>query len=455
MFRSLHGLSQSAFQGLRSRLTGYSQADYQDRRRSPHPPDSAEDGSPQAGTPTHAGSSPYDTPSARLEHQYRTKSIRDLVRRCTWFTSNLTPRRAENLARMSAAYVSGSLHASYWPPALKIDITPLCNLRCISCIHADPRQVPGLENQVFRASQRMPLERYEQILAEVGDHSSAVSLYYLGDPYLHPETDAMCRIAHDRGLNVHVSTNFSFALSDERIARIAHSGITHLTICVDGIDQRQYQRTRVGGNIDRVLDNLKRLCDYRRRVGIDDLTIEVQFIKFDHNLGTLEHARALFREWGVDRMTEFWGQLHNMADEDLYPSEIGLPHEARWRPTCFHPFSSMLIKYNGDVIPCCIHRQTSQYDRKQDPRVLGNVFETSVQEVWQSPAYQQIRHQVTDPQAAFSTRGSKQSFCYGCGRLFHNQPNQRKSRVHDRLARAFMESEAGGAQARHARDLEK
>ncbi len=47
----------------------------------------------------------------------------------------------------------------------------------------------------------------------------------------------MCGIARDANLNVHLSTNFSFRFTDERIRRIVDSGVSHLTVCVDGFFQ--------------------------------------------------------------------------------------------------------------------------------------------------------------------------------------------------------------------------
>src|SRR5437899_10698072 len=99
----------------------------------------------------------------------------------------------------------------------------------------------------------MSLTDYRRIIDEVGGHSLAVSLYYLGDPYAHPQADEFCRVAFDAGLNVHVSSNLSYRWSDRRIAEVARSGVTHLTACVDGATQDVYERNRVGGRLPWVL----------------------------------------------------------------------------------------------------------------------------------------------------------------------------------------------------------
>jgi hypothetical protein len=91
----------------------------------------------------------------------------------------------------------------------------------------------------------------------------------------------LCRMASEAGLNSHVGTNFSFMLSDQRIADIVTSGLTLLTVCVDDLSRETYGLTRVGGRYPRV---------------------EVQFIKFQHTVDELQLANRRSRALGVDQI---------------------------------------------------------------------------------------------------------------------------------------------------------
>ena len=55
----------------------------------------------------------------------------------------------------------------------------------------------------------MTVDQYQRIIDEIKGKSAAVSLYYLGDPLVHPDLDKMCRIAADAGLEVHLSARTS------------------------------------------------------------------------------------------------------------------------------------------------------------------------------------------------------------------------------------------------------
>jgi len=350
---------------------------------------------------------------------------RNTRRRQGWFMENLGPRKVSNMLSAVAEFSLKRERLSSWPVVVKIDISPLCNLSCTVCVHADPNGNPALEKQNFGSKDRMRVDQYRRIIDEIAGKSTAVSLYYLGDPLVHPDLDEMSRIAYDAGLNVHISTNFSFALNDDRIRQIVRSGLTHLTVCVDGLSQEKYQLTRVGGRIDRVLSNLERVCAYRAKLGQYYPQVEVQFIKFQHNVDELDAARRRFKGLGVDQVTDFWGALDNYTDGDPTNYSVVGPHENTRLPQCFWPYFSMVVKFNGDVIPCCSFRLGEQHTSVDDPRVLGNVFETSVREVWNSMHYQQARRLVASPESVRSEPELEKNFCYACPKLFDTQEKGR------------------------------
>ncbi|MCP4594744.1 MAG: radical SAM protein [bacterium] len=356
--------------------------------------------------------------------------MRWTVRRLRWFSDDLTVRKALNMATAGAEFTMKREKVVSQPVVFKIDISPLCNLHCTFCVHAKPHGNPALEKQRFHGKQRMTVEQYRRIIEEIKGTATAVSLYYLGDPMVHPDMDEMCHIAHVAGLNVHVSTNFSLSLSDERIRRIVQGGVTHLTVCVDGLHQSTYELTRVGGRIGLVISNLRRLCEYRRRIRRCSPRVEVQCLRFRHNEGELGEARQVFDQLGVDQVTEFPGAWpRNCTDDDPGAYTVFGPKSAPRVPRCFWPYFAMLIKYNGDVIPCCSHRLGHQYSATDDPRVLGNVFRTSVREVWNSRPYQQMRRFVSDPSLIERDAALGEHFCNDCYIIFdtdrYSSPRER------------------------------
>jgi len=340
-------------------------------------------------------------------------------RRYGWFLDNASPGQLKNLAVCGTQFALKHEKMRALPVLLKVDISPACNLGCTFCIHAHASP-PGndlLEDQEFRA-RLMSVQDFSRLVGEAEGRTVAVSLYYMGDPLVHPKLEEICGVCRAAGLNAHISTNFSFRLSDERIRKLLSSGLTHLTVCVDGMSQERYELTRVGGRIGLVLDNLDRLLRIRVQLQQRYPKVEVQFIKFQHNLDELEKAATWCAERGVDQFTDYWGNLHNFADVAPGRYRIFHPKPKKVLPRCTWPHFSMQVKYNGDVIPCCYYRTTEQYREGGDSRIVGNVLKSGLWEVWNSPAYRQLRRLVNDPTRVASDPSLSASFCHGCPTVF-------------------------------------
>lgn len=344
--------------------------------------------------------------------------VRTVVRRRRWLFARMPLRKFWNLATTSVEFALRRETVHSKPAFVKIDISPICNLRCTVCVHADAGDVPLLQDQDFGKDHRMTTEQFTGIIDAVKQYATAVSLYTWGDPLTHPDLDEFSRIASDAGLQVHASTNFSFKWSDERIRSLVESGLSHLTVCVDGLSQEKYEKTRVGGRIDWVLSNLERVVQMRNESRRKFPLVEVQYIMYQHNVDELEEAKKRFEALGVDEFASFWGALHNYADREPGSYAVHGPKPKGALPGCFWPHYSMVVKFNGDVIPCCEHRMASQHAKGQDPRVFGNVFEQPLLEIWNGEHYRNSRRLVSDPGRSETEPELKKNFCDGCFVIF-------------------------------------
>lgn len=116
-----------------------------------------------------------------------------------------------------------------------------------------------------------------------------------------------------------------------------------------------------------VLHNLTRICDYKRRNRLKYPKVEIQYLKYPHNLHEIDEADELFKALGVDHVEYQNGNQHSLIDQGLDIFKNYVPKESKLLPLCFWPYVSMVIKYNGDVIPCCEYRLASQYIDNSNP----------------------------------------------------------------------------------------
>lgn len=167
-----------------------------------------------------------------------------------------------------------------------------------------------------------------------------------------------------------------------------------------------------------MLSNLERTCRFRKELGRTTPLVEVQYIKFRHNVHEEEPARRLCEGFGVNEFATFWGALHNLTD--IMPENVPTlrPKANERMPGCYWPHFSTVIKYNGDVIPCCEHRAAAQHAPGLDARALGNVFDDGLEAVWNGEAYRQTRRLVSNPERSETEPELKKNFCDGCFVIF-------------------------------------
>ncbi len=367
--------------------------------------------------------------------------VSSVIRRLRWIQRRPSLKQSANLLRNIRGYLLHSQQAAPLPSLVKIDISPLCSLACPHCVHANPagRDRPLLSDQKFGKQDKLSIQQYRHIIDQIKDRALGVSLFYYGDPLAHPDLTDMIRATTAAGLESHITTHFSYRLKAERIHDLVDAGLSHITISVDGATQESFQVTRVRGRLDFVLNNLRLLAGYKKRKGLKSPFIEIQHISFPHHAeDELVQVKAIVDEIGIDAFTTFEGlrfdangDLYNVVDDDPDRIENGPPLSSSLTPRCHWPHSSTVIRFDGDVIPCCLWRSGRQYvsDKNRDPHVLGNVFDEPLETIWNNEKYKALRRQVWNPRA-HSKREAAASFCDGCPRLYE-KPGREPSLRHE------------------------
>ena len=351
----------------------------------------------------------------------------NLKRRSTWLIGKDVLGNSINISLAMASYLLKRKSLGC-PIFLKIDINSTCSLRCTVCVHANSGDNEQLKAQRFRPSQIMDIEYYRRVIEECKGKSSSVSLYYLGDPLSNRNLTTYVKIARTAGMNVDISTNFSFLINDAQMMELATCGITHFTVCVDGFTGEVYSKMRVGGNIDLVKRNLAALCTYKNNLKITDLTIEVQHLEFAHNRHESSMVIDYCEKIGVDHISIITGQLTNYTDYNFDSMKISSIKQKGLLPKCFWPYVAMIIKYDGNAFPCCTSRLGEVF-ADNPPDSLGNVFEFGVKSIWNSSPYKLARQSIINPKLMGNYLRKKQNFCAGCTSLCNVIPHESLGKI--------------------------
>ena len=252
---------------------------------------------------------------------------------------------------------------------------------------------------------------FQKILDKLAPDLIYLTLYFQGEPLLNPHFSEMVKMARDRNTFVATSTNGHF-LDDENVEKIIKSGLNHLIISLDGLDQQTYEKYRVNGNFQTVMDGIRRLVTARKAAKSNSPFIELQFLVMRHNEHQVNQLNGFAKRLGVDKLSLKTAQVYNFdAESSIIPTLKGksryrqLP-DGSWvmvkkiRNHCHRIWSSVVVTWDGKVVPCC-------YDKDAEHQA-GNLLNEPLSVLWKNPLYNALRKKV------LSNR-SEIDICRNCG----------------------------------------
>jgi MoaA/NifB/PqqE/SkfB family radical SAM enzyme len=249
---------------------------------------------------------------------------------------------------------------SNYPVAAYIEPTLFCNLHCPACptgLNLDLRPTASISEELFKSA-----------IDEMGDYIFLLYMYNWGEPLLHKRTPEMIRYAKEKVVKIVLSTNLSIKLTDDYLERLVRSGLDKLIVSLDGVNAETYKHYRRNGKFDLVRENMRRIQETKRRLGLQTPSVEWQFLVFRHNEEEVEQARAQYKEWGADEIN-FGAAImplepHNQGFEpstipqyNMYHPEHMVQKETKRqlsgdRP-CSWLYGAVVLNPNGKVSPCC------------------------------------------------------------------------------------------------------
>lgn len=234
----------------------------------------------------------------------------------------------------------------------------------------------------------MPLDLYHKIIKEASQFILDLHLYHRGESLLHPEIIEMIRIAKKANLFIKLHTNAT--VLDDRLARgIIEAGLDQLTFSFDGFDASTYERIRVNGRFEKTVGHILHFLEIKRSLKAKKPVAILELIAFPdlYSPNYKEAKRAFlqrFHSLPLDRLEI--RELHNWA------GETGAPPATKHYSLCPFLWLSLVVLWDGTVLPC-----TQDFHGFYS---LGKVGETSLLEIWNSPAMVDLRKKIIDQDLA-------------------------------------------------------
>lgn len=287
----------------------------------------------------------------------------------------LTIEKLKNFILSRMEEEDTKLYLKSMPYHFVIEPTNMCNLKCELCS-------TGLGNNSRRKG-NIDKDKYFKLIDSIKNYAIEIYLQNWGEPTIYRSLPEIVEYSRKNGIWTNISTNFSFAVSDEYLKNLILAQPSVLHIDLDGVTQEVYEKYRKRGNLEIVLENTRKVVKLKKDYNLKYPEIETTLLAMKHNEHQIEEFELLSKELGVDK--------YNVGRIQVNPSSTSswdwLPENEKYKydmykqgsqerkiNACHWPWSGLVVNWDGYVSACCIVD-----DAKAD---FGNIFDKSISEFW-------------------------------------------------------------------------
>jgi len=295
--------------------------------------------------------------------------------------------------RATHGWLSRDLRVGYLPEYISIELTNVCNFKCVFCPQSSPTHLRAVGRSF------LTLERAELLLSrirEAGVQSRLIHLTLDGEPFMNRQFHKICEIALRWGF-----TEMDFATNGvlcgvNRLQELPYTARYRLGIdyCAD---REYFERVRgTPGSWERIRRNLLEALE-------NDELNHIRFCLKDISSFSITdpkerqirsvHLKELFPK--NPRLSFATKTFHNATG---LVKGRGLRSKRYY--VCPYPWAILNIASNGDVVAC-----SRDLQRKT---VLGNLLSQPLEEIWNGLPMQALRRNLRDRKPELSVA------CAGC-----------------------------------------
>ncbi|MFO7654447.1 MAG: radical SAM/SPASM domain-containing protein [Candidatus Krumholzibacteriia bacterium] len=256
------------------------------------------------------------------------------------------------------------------PLYIQLETVTKCNARCPFCP----------QHEIERIPHRMTEETWRRIVDQTRGWGVTYRPFLTNEPFVDRRQPEIVRYIKDNDPTARVEFNTNGELLTEDLGRaLLEAGVDIMRFSIDGLSREAYEPSRVGVSYDRVYERVPRFLEIWEREGYRDrVHTEVRIIAVPENRHELDDYRA------------FWEpRCSEVVETSLYRWPwTGQTAAEVVRKPCLKVLDELFFYTDGNATLCCwdVHGRA----------VIGNVYEQTVQEIWDGHAARHLRSLLDD-----------------------------------------------------------
>jgi pyruvate-formate lyase-activating enzyme len=282
--------------------------------------------------------------------------------------------------RAGSSATAKALGRLLWSHSIRLEASSKCQLKCPACPTAK-----GINRDSVVGWGNLTVDAFERFV-RANPRICHVELSNWGEIFLNPDLSAILKSAHESGVEITVDNGANFnSVREDALEALVKYRVRSLTIALDGATAESYRKYRQGGDIDRVIANIRKLNEHKRKYESQLPLLTWQFVIFGHNEHELAEAREAARSLGMRFATklnvEGWGEQYSpVQDVEKVRAESGFgaasftEFRAKYGRDLLVPCQDLWLRpqvnWDGKLLGCCVNMWGD----------FGNVFDSGLDE---------------------------------------------------------------------------
>jgi len=263
-----------------------------------------------------------------------------------------------------------------FPSQINVDMTQVCNLKCIHCPYADFAK--SKKNKKYMLNPSLNKKLVDEVAVAGKEKTQYIRYTGNGEPLIHKNCIEMLAYAAKNSNALVTLTTNGTLLSEKTIQALLDTGIYLIDISIDANASESYKKIR-GGDFELVKNNVLNLIKIRNDRNSSS-KIVTNFIEQPANHGEAEGFKDFWNANGIDYV--IIRKLHS-AGNCVEEIANKLSEEKTVRRPCLYPWERILLNAEGQLSFCPVDWTGNA--------ILADFNESSVQETWTGSAIESVR----------------------------------------------------------------